>query len=1293
MASGVARARLWPYVSQLAMNWLARDPERRVRTVEGTLAFVDVSGFTALTERLAIRGKAGAEEVSDVVGATFAELLDIAYEHGGEMLKWGGDASLLFFEEPGSAARAARAAWLISRAMPRLGKVTTSVGRVRLGVSIGVHRGLFDLYLLGDSHRELVVTGPPATETTIMEGAARAGEVLVSAATAAELEPGVLGAERDGGRLLCAAPRVEPRPSPQESLVATDPAELLASAVRHHLLGGGERAEHRHASIAFIQFRGVDALHFAAGASAVASALEPIVIRAQEAAELHGVTFHYSDIAEDGGKILLTGGLPVVRGADEERLLRATLDVVHSASAPLGVRAGLNAGRFFVHDAGTDYRRIYSFSGDAINLAARVMGRADDGQVVATDSFLARVQGAFTTEPLEPFRVKGKSQPVVASVVVGPAVGPGSARSVLPPVDDALPLLGRAAELEELAEAAEQAARGEGGAVEVVAEPGMGKSRLVAEAAAQWRLETRRMYCDEYGGATPYLPFRHLLYAMVGLEEAAGVVEVVEALEAMVADRVPELLAWLPLLATLVGAELPLTREIERIDPKFRRARLADATVELLDALADGPVGLVFEDVHAIDEASTELLRRLVTAAESRSWLVVLTRRPDVGSPLGEELAAPHRRLELGPLDSSAATELLDAGGGDDLHLSVHERRKLFERSGGNPLFLLELTSAVVSHQDLDSLPDDLELLLAAQIDRLAPADRQMLRAAAVLGIWFDVGLLGELLGEGEVPADLWGRLQSLVVPEGAGQGRFAHALVRDAAYEGLSYRRRRELHHRAALAIEQRSADPDAEAPLLSLHFLHAGCFAETWHFARVAGRRAGAVYANVDAATFYRRALEAARHLRTLEPEEVAEVAEALGDAEELAGAFDGSASAYALARRLARRTSARMRLLRKTGVVHERGGHYRSALRCYSIARRLVDEAEPTAAVESCEAAVAYAGVRFRQGRHRECLRWGELATEEASRCGHRPGLAHALYLLDMARSSLGLPGDGAAQRALAVYEEIDDLVGQGNVLNNLGVEAYFRGQWPEALDFYARSGEARERAGDVVGAATEQNNIAEILSDQGRFERAADLFATARRAWLGAGYPVGLALVTLNLGRLAARRGERARASELLGDALAQFAALGSKIYEVEAATRLLEADLLAGKARGTAERAGDLVRRARALGGGDVIDATLLRLLGIAKAAEGRAAALDDLDAAVAEARRLTADYELALSLAARAVVRAGSEETSASPWSATVADAAEAWRLFSALGVVSTPVTSLDDLWPAGPTALRLSAG
>src|SRR5574340_399704 len=197
---------LRPYLPRLTLEWLAEEPAPRWRAVDGTLAFVDISGFTSMTERLAQRGKVGAEEVSDILDHSFGELLGISNDDGADLIKWGGDAVLLLFRGQEHALRAARATWHMVRLMRRIGRLKTSVGAVRLRMSVGVHSGKFHFFLVGDLHRELVLTGPGATITARMEGIAEAGEVCVSPATAALLPSSLVGEPKAEGLLLRAAP-------------------------------------------------------------------------------------------------------------------------------------------------------------------------------------------------------------------------------------------------------------------------------------------------------------------------------------------------------------------------------------------------------------------------------------------------------------------------------------------------------------------------------------------------------------------------------------------------------------------------------------------------------------------------------------------------------------------------------------------------------------------------------------------------------------------------------------------------------------------------------------------------------------------------------------------------------------------------------------------------------------------------------------------------------------------------------------------------------------------------------
>ena len=183
---------LLPYLSGPGVDWArwedAADPSApRWQAVEGTMVFGDVSGFTKMSERLARHGKVGAEEVADAINTCFEQLLDIAYRCGGSLIKFGGDALLLLFSGDGHATRAAHAAVGMRTRLRTVGRLDTTAGRVVLRISIGVHTGTFHLFLVGGSHRELIVAGPAASETVAAEGSATAGEIVMGPPTSALL--------------------------------------------------------------------------------------------------------------------------------------------------------------------------------------------------------------------------------------------------------------------------------------------------------------------------------------------------------------------------------------------------------------------------------------------------------------------------------------------------------------------------------------------------------------------------------------------------------------------------------------------------------------------------------------------------------------------------------------------------------------------------------------------------------------------------------------------------------------------------------------------------------------------------------------------------------------------------------------------------------------------------------------------------------------------------------------------------------------------------------------------------
>ena len=426
-ASGAAIERLVPYVPRISLEWLAGTPTARHKQIEGTLVFVDISGFTQLTERLSRKGKIGAEEMNDLLDVCFTEFLGVAYEYGAGVVKWGGDAVLLLFDGDGHESRGCRAAYEMRRTMRSAGRLRTSSGSVMLRMSIGVHSGCFDFFLVGDLHRELVVTGPASTTTVAMEGMAGAGEIAISPVTAHALDRECLGVERGQAVLLKRSPAAERSLAAAVGAVTGIPIELCVPVeIREHLLAGDSEAEHRPLTIAFIHFGGTDTLLVRDGPDALADALEQCLGRVQRISHEHGVAFFDTDIAADGGKIILIAGAPRSSGSDEERMLHA-MNAVMAAGSPLPLRIGVNWGRIFVADFGPPHRRTYSVKGDAVNLAARLMARADPGQIVVTTGVLDRSRTRFDAVALEPFRVKGKGEPVQA-YVLGSRARPGGGR-------------------------------------------------------------------------------------------------------------------------------------------------------------------------------------------------------------------------------------------------------------------------------------------------------------------------------------------------------------------------------------------------------------------------------------------------------------------------------------------------------------------------------------------------------------------------------------------------------------------------------------------------------------------------------------------------------------------------------------------------------------------------------------------------------------------------------------------------------------------------------------------------
>ncbi len=1245
------------YLPRTLVEWQMSEDPAPVLEDDGTFLLVDISGFTALSELLADKGKVGAEEVTEILNGAFTELLDIAIEDGGDLLRFGGDALFNLYRGPDHAARACRSALDMRDALDDFQRASSPTP---LEMSVGIASGRIHGFLAGTDSRELLFVGPTASEVVRLQDAAHPGQILACLATVEQVGESFFGEEQHGGRTLEEDPDPDDDPPIDDLPTAShiDLASFVPSQLRSHVSLAFNEGEHRPATIGFVRFTGTDDLFEAGTIGDVADALDELVRIVQEAGLRNGVTFLASDVNRDGGKLILTTGVPNRSEGQGERMLRCLREIV-DASPPLPVHMGVARGHIFAGDLGARFRRVYTVMGDSVNLAARLAAQAKAGEILVTGRALDRSDAVWETIQCAPIELKGKSKPV-APLSVGAILESDAARH-----EAVLDLTGRQAEIENIVALTRKAESHHGLVIRLVGPAGIGKTRLIEELTTRIGAAFECVYVDseQYEAATPYFIAGRLLRMLLDLKRRSPD-EVGEDLEATVRAEFPALSPWVPLLAEVLGATSHGTAEVDILAERFRDAKVRETVVELLRLRLKGPALLILDDTHWIDDSSGSVFEAIATAAASEPWVLVLTGRPSTETRIEVEDATT---IELGPLTDEAALDLIARAAPSHLPLPIAEA--IAQRSGGNPFFLVELARSGAT-LDQSELPETIEAVTLAAIDRLEPRDRRLLRTASVFGERFALDLVADAVSDlGPLAEDIgaWNRLEAFLAIDPTGRVHFRQAIVRDVAYQGLSFKRRRELHAAVGNALERRARRrPERYAELLSLHFDRAEINDKAWEYSVLAADRAAKKHAGAEAVTLYRRALRSATGLENIDPSELVRVNEALGDASELVGLYSAADQAYDDALAMSEGDPGTAgRLLRKKGFSQISQGDLTEAetLLAQSLGR-LSDDDQPDIRTERLETEIAIAGHHFRRGEYETCVTWCtqalDLAGEETI---YERAVAHAYSLRSAAYTHLsGMDGTDDARKALEVFDRLGDLVAVADTFNNLGYDAYYRGDWEEAITQWSRSADARQKAGDVVGTATALHNLGEIALDQGRYDDAEDQLSRALRIWQGAAFKIGVSLAQANLARLATRSGRLDEAAKLLDQADQGFTEMGAGGMLMETAIRRAEWLLMGRDPAGAEQLAGSSLTEVQGAAGSEVLSAAFERVLGYAHFASGDGdEARKAAQRALEHARRAEAVYEIAQALEA---ARRFDPE----------APSEECHELFERLGVRARPV-------------------
>jgi class 3 adenylate cyclase len=814
-----------------------------------------------------------------------------------------------------------------------------------------------------------------------------------------------------------------------------------------------------------------------------------------------------------GDEIMALFGAPIAHEDDAERGLRAALEMMdaiaafnHANGIELGLHAGINTGLVVAGQIGGHDRRDYSVMGDAVNLAARLEDASSVGEIFVGPATHRLTKQLFDFESVAPLTLKGKEAPVEVHRLLGTKTVPKSSRGI-----EGLraPLVGRDEQLKEIRCALADLGNGQGSMLAILGEAGLGKSRLIAETRAL--LPVRVTWAEgralSYTAGMSYWLARAILLNLLSAKAEGDTA-------AALRNSLDGQAASYPFLARLL--ELPMDAAAEEqmkfLSSEALRARMLEAFRRYVCArAAREPLVLVWEDLHWCDPSSWEVLETLFPLCNDVPLLMLCVSRLEdsrVAEMLQEDNGKCIRRtIRLSPLSRKESDVLVQQ------LLKIEDvpdrlRELILNRAEGNPFFVEELVRSLIdtgvivlqegrataAHEiQAVEIPETLQGVLAARIDRLPVESKQALQHAAVIGRIFQQRVLAYIYEEKarpRLPASL-GELQRREFIQSREQGAsetaglerdeyiFKHAIIHDVAYASMLLARRKELHQQIAEAIETLFPGRiDELSATLGYHFERAEVTERAIFYLGRAAERAKATFANAEAISSYESAIRLiARAGEEQFRQHAARLNEGLGDVLTLAGRHDDARTAFARALNLVENAEliSRARLHRKIGFSHSLQRHFAETTREFDLADKELGEPADRQRADWWEEKVWVQLERMHlfywQGMVKEMR---ELADQfrpaiiERGAAWQRAQFLKtlALSMLMDSRFQPSLESVELARRAVAASEETDNLAEAAHVNFVLGLIEVFHGDFRDAAEQCRIACGMAERTGDLV-----------------------------------------------------------------------------------------------------------------------------------------------------------------------------------------------------------------------------------
>ncbi|MBX2928460.1 MAG: tetratricopeptide repeat protein [Saprospiraceae bacterium] len=1145
--------------------------------------FVDLSGFTALTETLMAQGTRGAEQLSQALNDIFGPLVRLVYQRGGFIPYFAGDAFMAVF--PASGARVTASGFIQTAVMARDLFVNRDFrfGAFPISIKIGLSYGSVEWGIVGQGSRHAYYfRGAPVDHCAESQLAAGRLEIVLDKSLHAALSAYGFSLQEsgDGFWRLTDTPVVK---TPPGKAVELPPLEV-ATALRFlpkAVLDFNQTGEFRTVIGVFISFTGV-------GEHELLDRFATIVL---DQAESFSGYFKEIDFGDKGGVMVVFFGAPVSYENNVSRALefffalQSETEELRSQTG-LQFKAGITIGTAYTGIVGGEERCQYAAVGNRVNLAARLMSYADWGEALTDNEIRKTRQYRFLHKG--DIKYKGIKGNVPTFLLLGRNLEQQQSFSGV--------MVGRTAEMKQLLDfSGPLFDRRSPGLAVIFGEAGSGKSRLCYEMRkvlqknrlAEWYtcsadqilrkpLNTFLFFLRNYFDQSFENPLQeNRRHFETGFE--ALVDELKQKQPAEHDALLRELLRVRPILAGLLGIHYPGSLW-EQLDAKGRYENTTQAVIHLLSVEAAlQPFVLEVEDAHWIDEQSAELLHELMRRLYRLPILVLITSRyrddgkePDiVPDTLLQALRMPHIVLRLPPLESEAVRSFAEVHLNGKISNGFYEQ--LLRHTNSNPFYMeqvleycvernsLELENGVwnVKAENID-LSGSIQSILTARIDRLSNLARETVKAAAVIGREFELPVLNAVMNHQIEFAQADGNPRALLNEQIKTGERgqiwhaltelryiFRHSLLREAAYNMQMRSRLSYLHSLIGQAIEQLHADDLQERYAdLAFHFEQAGIVEKTCEYLLKAADHARRNFQNQQALHYYDKLIEMLP--RKADAAQVVKAHLRRGKILEATGRWDECREGYARALRSAQRGKDQSLLgqaANHLGQVLLLQGDYAGAQKYFDKALSIFEEINDQIGIARANGNLG--NLYFRQGRYpiaKDCYTRSTALAREVD-----PASISAQTVANLA---LAYMNQGDYENAVRTIEEqiplsqnLGDKPGIASLYTNLGIVFFEKGDYDAALASYRQGLALSEELGNKMLTAINIGCIGSVYERQGDYSKAMQHFTRDLELVEEMGDKQGQAIALGLIGELLSFMGEFGQAVDYLQKGLMLCEELG------------------------------------------------------------------------------------------------------------------------------------------------------